>query len=155
MNDTQVAIYLEALKELHGREFEAMRAAGLSRVQLMMYREENPEFEEMEQDILKEVGDVVRAEVWRRAIDGIDKAVYHKGEMIDTEKKYSDTLLAMLAKAHCKEFANKVEVGNADNGPLKIEIVDFSHLRKKTEDAVAEAVTAAVTEGEAEYEDVL
>lgn len=153
MNSTQVALYLDSLKEFNGREFQAMRAAGITRHQLMKYRETNPEFVEMEQDIVSEVSDKIREEVWRRAMDGIDQGVYHKGEMIDTQKRYSDSLLAILARAKCAEFANKTELTSGDGGPLRIEIADFSHLKKPAEEIATAVVQAAVAAQD--YGDVL
>ena len=38
------------------------------------------------------------AEIRRRAIDGWDEPVWHKGEMVGTVRKYSDTLLIFRAK---------------------------------------------------------
>lgn len=37
-------------------------------------------------------------EIDRRAVDGIDKPVYYKGEKVDTVKEYSDNLLMFLRK---------------------------------------------------------
>jgi hypothetical protein len=38
-------------------------------------------------------------EARRRAVDGVDEGVYFKGQLIATEKKYSDTLLSKLLEA--------------------------------------------------------
>lgn len=50
------------------------------------------------------VGERVRVnlaedELLRRAIEGVDKPIYYKGQQIDTVKEYSDTLLQMMLKA--------------------------------------------------------
>jgi hypothetical protein len=38
-------------------------------------------------------------EARRRAIDGVNKAVYHKGKIVGYEKVYSDNLLMFMLKA--------------------------------------------------------
>jgi len=38
-------------------------------------------------------------ELLRRGVEGIDKNIYHQGEVVDTVKEYSDPLLVMLLKA--------------------------------------------------------
>lgn len=42
----------------------------------------------------------LEAEARRRAMDGVDEPVYHKGEVVGHVRKYSDTLLIFLLKAH-------------------------------------------------------
>jgi hypothetical protein len=54
--------------------------------------------------------DRIRYEIKRRALEGVKKAVYYKGEKIGTEEEHSDRLLEMLAKAHCPEYRDKAEV---------------------------------------------
>ena len=40
--------------------------------------------------------EVLDAEIDRRAVEGIDKPIYYKGEKVDTVKEYSDNLLRLL-----------------------------------------------------------
>ena len=47
--------------------------------------------------------DTIEAEMRRRAIDGVDKPVFYKGQPCGTVKEYSDTLLAMLANGFLPE----------------------------------------------------
>lgn len=80
--------------------------------------------------------DLIRAALWRRGVDGVDryvisqgKLVYvknEKGEMVPLkEKEYSDSLLALLAKARMPEFRDKssVDVNASIHGTVQ-------HVRK-------------------------
>jgi transcriptional regulator len=53
--------------------------------------------------------DVVRKEVTRRAIDGVEEAVYYKGDEVGTKTVYSDTLLSKMAEAILPEFKKAAE----------------------------------------------
>jgi hypothetical protein len=47
--------------------------------------------------------DTIEAEMRRRAIEGVDKPVFYKGQQCGTVKEYSDMLLAMLANGAMPE----------------------------------------------------
>jgi len=50
-------------------------------------------------------------EALRRAVDGIDTPVYHKGKMVDTKKEYSDPLLQTMLKAHAPDrYADRQQI---------------------------------------------
>lgn len=51
---------------------------------------------------IKAVG-VLEDEANRRAVEGVLEPVYHKGEKVGTVRRYSDTLLIVLLKAHAPE----------------------------------------------------
>jgi hypothetical protein len=51
-------------------------------------------FREAEQ----EAADVLEAEAVRRAVQGVDEAVYFQGEQVGTRRRYSDLLLIFLLK---------------------------------------------------------
>ena len=62
-------------------------------------------------EALEEGTDLLEAEARRRAVTGIDEPVYHKGEVVGSIKKYSDTLLIFLLKAHNpQKFRDGVKV---------------------------------------------
>ncbi|MCM1516242.1 MAG: hypothetical protein NC080_07530 [Paraprevotella sp.] len=126
MNEHQIGIYLNELRENRGMELKARKAAGISLADIVRERQRNESFVEQEQEIMAYCGELIRQEVWRRGYDGIDKNVYFKGEVIATEKQYSDSLLLALAKAHDSRFVEKKVVTGNNNGPIKIEIADFS-----------------------------
>jgi hypothetical protein len=47
------------------------------------------------------------SEATRRAVHGVEKGVYYRGELVATETEYSDTLLTTLLKARVPEFAQR------------------------------------------------
>jgi hypothetical protein len=74
------------------------------------------------QDAADSWGDVIREELTRRAITGIDKDIYYKGEYVATEKVYSDALLIKMAESTLPEY-KKQEV--KDQGQITISINTF------------------------------
>jgi len=55
--------------------------------------------------------DLLEEEAWRRAVDGVEKPVYHNGVEVNTIREYSDSLLLALLKAHMPhKYGTKVKV---------------------------------------------
>jgi hypothetical protein len=48
--------------------------------------------------------EAIRAELRRRAIEGIDEPVFYQGQEVSTQKRYSDSLLGKMADAYLPEF---------------------------------------------------
>jgi hypothetical protein len=68
--------------------------------------------------------EALEREAWRRAVEGYDYPVTYGGEITDTYKKYSDTLLIFLLKAHCPEkYARPGADDDQDNGPVIFHVV--------------------------------
>lgn len=71
--------------------------------------------------------DVVGAlerEAWRRAVEGYDYPITSGGQITDTYKKYSDTLLMFLLKANCPEkYARPGAVDDQDDEPMTFRVV--------------------------------
>jgi hypothetical protein len=68
---------------------------------------------------------VLEDEAHRRAVEGIDKAIFYKGKRVKTKvKEYSDTLLIVLLKANApKKYRERVQsqLTGPDGGPIKTE----------------------------------
>lgn len=63
--------------------------------------------EEFEAQYLEARGrdpEAIRAEIRRRAIDGVEEDVYYQGDVVGQVRRYSDSLLAKLAEAHLPEY---------------------------------------------------
>lgn len=58
----------------------------------------------------------------QRAVYGVEKGVYYKGEKVDVERQYSDTLLMKVMEARVPAY-NKKENANTFNGPTQINIM--------------------------------
>lgn len=60
---------------------------------------------------------VVEKEIHRRAIEGIEKPIYYKGERVDTIMEYSDNLLMFRAKRLDPEYRDNLKQQQVNSGP--------------------------------------
>lgn len=68
----------------------------------------------------KELGiDTLIDETRRRAFEGVDVPVHHQGELVDTYKKYSDSLAMFLIKGQRKQFVDRHEISGPEGGPIR------------------------------------
>lgn len=107
---------------------EACNVAGINRSTLYQWQEHDAEFAIEYSHARAESDDVIRAEIKRRAIDGCDEYVTSMGKVVYfneeplTVTKYSDSLLALLAKSRMPEFREKQPIdSNAQNDAKDIE----------------------------------
>lgn len=83
------------------------------------------------EESLELFADKLEAEMARRAIEGVDKPVFYKGEEVGTIREYSDQLAITLAKAVRPErFRDNVKVDADVNGgvllvPGKMSVEEF------------------------------
>lgn len=84
---------------------------------------EDPEFAEAYETARGRHPERVRAEIMRRAIDGVEEQVYNKdGDIVGTRVTYSDRLLALAAKAILPEYrdARDLTITGPNDGPLEV-----------------------------------
>ncbi len=93
------AIFLASLSEC-GNVTQAAEAAGVNRVYLYEVRAKDEAFAKSWEEAAKLGALRLEDEARRRAIDGWEEPVWHKGQMCGKVQKYSDTLLIVLLKAH-------------------------------------------------------
>jgi hypothetical protein len=103
---------------------EAAKRSGVSRAAHYKRLERDPRYREAFEDLQETIRDTIRDEIRRRAIDGWDEPVIYRGKKCDTIRKYSDRLLILLAKAHCPEFRDHVQMQHADDVNIRVEYVD-------------------------------
>jgi hypothetical protein len=87
--------FLEALAEC-GFAVKACQATGVARSVAYRARASDPEFAMEWDDAIETATETAEVELRRRAVDGIDKPIYHQGVKIDTVKDYSDGLLMFM-----------------------------------------------------------
>lgn len=86
---------------------------------------------ELWDESLELFADRLEAEMARRAIEGVDKPVFYKGEEVGSIREYSDTLAITLAKAvRPARFRENVKVDADINGgvllvPPKMTVEEF------------------------------
>lgn len=107
-----------------GDMFEACRAVGVSTMFVTQWRKDDKEVD-AELAEAERVGSMrLESEAIRRAVHGVTKGVYYKGERVDDEVVYSDGLLQTVMKARLPQYAAKGEGGGATfNGPTQINIM--------------------------------
>ncbi len=100
----------------------ACHAVGISRTTAYKTRKRYSSFSDDWDNAIAEAADILEGEARRRAVDGVEKPIYYKGEMIDTVREYSDGLLTLLLKAHKPErFRERkaIEHSGPEGGPIR------------------------------------
>ena len=96
--EDNIAALEEALLGNCGDFFGACKVAKLSPQFVQRWLKDDPLIAERVENA-KNVGAMrLESAAIERAVYGVDRGVYYKGELIDTEKEYSDKLLELLLK---------------------------------------------------------
>lgn len=75
----------------------------------------------------EEAADALEAEARRRALSGVDRPIFQRGQQVGVVREYSDTLLIFLLKATRPEkFRERFDhrLSGGEGGPIKMEIVE-------------------------------
>jgi len=108
------AAFLAALAET-GSLAAALAASGYGRVQAARARARAPAFARAWDEALETAVDALEREARRRALEGVEKPVWYRGEQVGTIREMSDSLLLALLKAHRPErFGGKSGTGGHD-----------------------------------------
>jgi hypothetical protein len=117
---------VQALQVNCGDLFDACRRCAVSLVFVNQWKKDDKEVA----DVLNEAERVgalaLQSVAIKRAVHGVEKGVYFKGERVDTEIQYSDGLLTTLLKGRLPDIygADAAESrGNTFNGPTQINIM--------------------------------
>lgn len=117
------AAFCAALVASGGNVARACEAVDVTRMTAYRWRQDDKEFAQA-WDEAKAIGlDALEDEAVRRAYEGVDKAIVYKGEITDTVKEYSDTLMIFLLKGGKPEkYREKtsMELTGANGGPVQI-----------------------------------
>ena len=126
LTSTQQVAYINALRNI-GLEAKSANAAGTTLRAVRKTMESDPEFANMCLDTLEEFNDLIEQEAMRRAVEGVPEPVFHKGEIVGHITKYSDTLLTKLLTGRRPDvYGDKKQIIGANNGPVVIEVRDFT-----------------------------
>ena len=110
---SQQDLFLQAYRT-HGLFTKAAQAAGVTKSSIEKYCQaktaDAEQFQLNVEQAASQWADTIEAEITRRAITGIDRDLYYKGEYIATEKVYSDTLLLKLAEVRNPDFAKSKDI---------------------------------------------
>ena len=131
------ALFFEYLAA-YGNVTLAAQQAGHSRSSLYHRRAEDASFAAA-WDAACAVGtEALEDEARRRAYEGWEEPVWHKGEVCGTVRKFSDTLLLNLLKAHKPEQyqeRKKVDAVSSDGSMTPVNAIDLG--RRTTEELMA------------------
>lgn len=110
----------------HGMLNKAAAAVGTTAAQVKKHMTDCIEFETAVEDALETATDRLEEAARGRAIDGVTKTIYYKGDEVGTEQVYSDSLMALFLKAKRKsQFGDKTEISGANGQPLTVNIRTF------------------------------
>lgn len=118
------------LRELARRGIvsHAAKRARTSRQTVYDHRNTDPEFAAAWDEAIEIAAGILEAEAHRRAVTGVLEPVFYKGEQAGTVRKYSDTLLIFLLKAHAPDrFRENASLELTGKGGAKIQVEHSLH----------------------------
>jgi hypothetical protein len=126
ITDSQQDVFLAAYRKT-GLLQQSAKLAGLTKHDIERYTKGNTAEAECFalnlQDAADSWSDTLRAELSRRAIEGVEENVYYKGEWLETKRVYSDSLLTLMATSTLPEYKKAVE---KETGGITIQINTFT-----------------------------
>jgi hypothetical protein len=127
----------------------AAKIAGTSRTRVYALRKCDEEFAAAWEDAEERAADVLEAEAWRRAVDGVPEPLFSVGKVVRDDdgqplaiRRYSDTLLVTLLKARRPERFKDRSVVEHDISDRVADRLEAARLR------ALDALTAPMIEGE-------
>src|SRR5262249_25611794 len=107
----------------------AARAAGVTRAGAYRRRESDPDFAAAWDEALEASTDALVAEMYRRAVEGTERPLLYKGQVVAHVREFSDQLAMFLARAHGpKVYRDKLD--QFTESPLRIEVRYEEMVRK-------------------------
>lgn len=91
-------LFLEAFRQT-GIILAGIRAAGINLRTHYRWLERDVLYAAAFEDAKQEALEILEAEARRRALNGVEKPIYYRGERVGSMQEYSDTLLILLLKA--------------------------------------------------------
>lgn len=85
-------------------------SAGITPNILAVKRRQSKEFDDEVRHALERFHETLEGEARRRAVEGFDEPVFHKGMECGAVKRFSDRLLEILLKRHIPEFRDKFQL---------------------------------------------
>jgi len=120
---------LNAYKETGGNITRAAECVGITRQTHYDWLESDPEYVEEFKKAEQEAADRLEEEARRRAVEGWEEPVFHKGKVVGAVRKYSDALLIFLLKG-AKPEKYKERVANEHSGKVEADVKVYHDLRK-------------------------
>lgn len=99
--------FLNALLKT-GLRNKAAEMAGVTRQSHYLWLKTDDEYVAAYEKVSTMLTDNLEDAAYERAVNGVERTIYYKGEKIGTQKEYSDTLLALLLKANMPDKYKEV-----------------------------------------------
>ena len=113
ITEIQADLFIQAYRKT-GLFAESARIAGTTKHQLQAYlKNKTAEAETLALNIEEaaaQFADIIEREMYRRAIDGVEEEVFHKGQVCGTKTVYSDTILMRLAEGNIEKYKKAQDV---------------------------------------------
>lgn len=109
----------------------AARKAKMGRQATYQARYNDPDFAAAWNEALEAAIENAEGELYRRAVHGTLEPIYHSGEKVGSVRRYSDTLLIFLLKAHKPDMYRETvrnELSGPKGAPIQVEKPDLSIL---------------------------
>lgn len=107
--------FLESFR-LCGNVTVASKVVGVERHTVYTWQEHDPAFVIAYQQAEIEATEVLEEEARRRAVDGVERPIYHAGKVVGHTREYSDVLLIFLLKARKPGTYREPRQGSAPPG---------------------------------------
>lgn len=132
--------FIKALEETGCTVKRASKLSGLNRRQADALRVRVPAFAGRWKDVYDDVTDDLEEAGLKRAINGVEKAVYYQGIECGRETVYSDSLLSMMLQSRKPEiYKNRVGVDQKVSGDPDHPLVhEHSHRNLSRDEIIAE-----------------
>lgn len=78
----------------------AARQIGISKVTAYNARHKSEKFAAEWDEAIDQAVDLLEAEARRRALSGVEEPIFHNGQQVGAKRRFSDTLMIFLLKAH-------------------------------------------------------
>lgn len=116
-----MAKFLSAYAKL-GRIVDAARATGINRKHHYRWMKASTKAAKLYQrhfhDLHGELCGSMEDEAWRRAVDGVDKPVFYKGEICGYVREFSDRLLLAMMRANIPKYVERQQVEHVNQEEL-------------------------------------
>jgi hypothetical protein len=123
------ALFLEAVGQTCNVT-TACKLAGIGRRTAYNHREADQAFASKWHEAIEEGCDDLESEARRRAMDGVEKPIFWRGQRVATVREYSDTLLIFMLKAYRPEKFREVKPGTLEALLAKLPADFARELRK-------------------------
>lgn len=114
--------FISSLSESKANISKACKTVGKTRNQMLALKAKIPHFAIMWDDVYEAVTDEIESNAIDRAINGVEKGVYYKGDLCGTEVTYPEsTAMFLLQGRRADVYKSKTEhtIKNGDNQNLK------------------------------------